>query len=164
MGADIHMYAEYRNPGYDGWVAVGGRTNPGRDYDLFGKIAGVRCDGQLFPTRGLPEKLGYQSRSDSQLYVTDATLSPDEGAVTRERAESWVAGGSSTWTDERKAFVSHPDWHSHTWLTPAELRRVLEAPREADWGIEASWWAYLALGEELERRGKEARFVIWFDN
>ncbi|WP_300573452.1 hypothetical protein [Phenylobacterium sp.] len=160
MGCDIHMYAEYTgDPAAGHWAGFGGRINPGRDYDLFGKLAGVRTDGQMFPVRGKPDHLGIYASSDDSLYITNE---PGDGNATRELAEDWVARGISRWTDEREVFVTNPDNHTHSWVTPAELRQALEAP--ARWDHPTAYWALLAALEELERRGKTARVVFWFDN
>lgn len=161
MGCDIHVYPERRKDGQR-WKSVTGRINPGRDYDLFGKIAGLRNDGEppMFEVRGLPDDLGYWAESDSKLYITD--VGGDEYA-SKEQAAEWVACGASKYTDERQAFVTHPDWHSHTWLTVPEMRRAIEAP--SSWGERAvEYYGLIAMMEEVERRGYEARFVIWFDN
>jgi len=160
MGCDIHTYPEFARGDSEHWSPVGGRFNPGRDYDLFGKIAGVRTgEAPMFPVRGLPEALGYEASSDSQLFITD---SEGDGFTTPATAARWVAEGSSRYTDDTQRFVTRPDWHSHTWLTPSELRQTLEAP--ARWEHDPRYWALLAMLEELERRGGRARLVIWFDN
>jgi hypothetical protein len=45
MGCDIHAYVESKKPDSKTWWGFGGRINPGRNYRMFGKLAGVRCDG-----------------------------------------------------------------------------------------------------------------------
>lgn len=160
MGADIHVYPEYEvREGY--WGGLCGRSNPGRDYDLFGKIAGVRRDGQMFDPRGFPGDAGYIAKGDNHIFIHK---DGGEGYATPEDAERWVTSGISHYTDETKRWVTDPDAHSHTWLTPAEFRAVLEAPREGGWSIDEPYWGLLAMIEEIERRGKRARLVIWFDN
>lgn len=162
MGADIHAYPEFSTASLPGWSGVG-RLSLSRDYDLFAKLAGVRGDGQIVPTRGLPVDVSLATKWDNELYVSDK--SPDsEGSCSRECAERWVNNGYSRWTDERKVSVTQPDWHSHSYCSPAELRVVLEADRPRAWSIDACYWATLAMLEEFERRDAQARLVFWFDN
>jgi len=176
MGCDIHLYLEYSGEPTEGrkryWSGLGGRINPGRDYDLFAKIAGVRDysdDGakKMFEPRGSPDDMGWAAADDDRLRVIPDGEDADDREVNRSRAEGWIKHGSR-WIaldEERPEYwVSDPDNHSHTWLTPAEFRSVLEAPRPDGWGIDEEYWAVLAAAEELERRGRTARFVIWFDN
>lgn len=79
MGCDIHCYIEYRRkPVAAGdeeqeWDSFGGRINPGRNYELFGRLAGVRQSlpsGGVKP-RGLPSQVGYAAYSDFWLYIVD---------------------------------------------------------------------------------------------
>ena len=57
MGTDIHVYLEEKHK--DGkWHCVGKNMYDGRDYNLFGLLAGVRCYGinnAVTPLRGLPK-------------------------------------------------------------------------------------------------------------
>ena len=161
MGCDIHVYPEIRRTGED-WRSVTGRINPGRDYDLFGKIAGLRNGGEapMFKVRGLPEKIGYWAKSDNEMFITE---NGGGEYATRDQADRWVASGASKYTDERQVFVTNPDWHSHTWLTVGEMKRAIEAPSK--WGErDVEYHGIIAMMEEIERRGYEGRFVIWFDN
>ena len=151
MGCDIHCYIEHSREPREGddryWSPFGGRNNPGRNYKIFGRIAGVRCGGQMFPLRGLPSPLAYEARGDNELYVVEHETE-ESSYASRTQADRWVASGSSRYTDERKAFVTHPDWHSHTWLAPAEWRRVIEALGE--WGVDDEYFAMAVVMEELE--------------
>lgn len=162
MGADIHAYPEYTETGLNGWLGFG-RLSLRRDYDLFAKLAGVRGSGQMVPSRGMPVDASLATRWDNQLYVSDGD--PDgEGNCSKASAERWVSDGSSRWVDERKVNVTHPDWHSHSYCSPRELREVLEAVRPKVWSIDVQYWAVLAMLDEVERRGGTSRLVFWFDN
>jgi hypothetical protein len=168
MGCDIHVYAEYSllNRAEPYWMTVGGRINPGRDYDLFAKLAGVRTDdpaGQMIPTRGLPTPTSLTVKWDNELYVTTPD-GGDEGCCSREDAERYVMQGVSQWMDDKHTRVSQPDWHSHSWCTPVEFRSVLEAKRPEGWGIDPAYFAIAAMLDELLRRDCDARLVFWFDN
>lgn len=168
MGCDIHAYVEYaakdRTEPY--WITVGGRINPGRDYDLFAKLANVRNYGgdtkPVMEPRGLPERTSLTVLWDNQLYVAEDGHGDEY--CTRENAERWVASGSSVWLRDDHSAVSQPDWHSHSWCTTDEFRSVLDAPREHGWGIGPAWFAVLAMLDELDRRDQLTRLVFWFDN
>ena len=63
--------------------------------------------------------------------------------------------------------VTHPDWHSHSWLNIKEYEesllyvlKLLE--KEEHWLVE--YFAILASMKELENRECETRVVFWFDN
>ena len=171
MGADWHVYLEYKKPGgkweahpnhveytdYDNMTRLEELPSlSGRNYILFGIVAGVRGGDTLFKARGLP------------------------GDVS-EAVSSQFADG----------------YHTPTWLTPYEFERCFKrwikewnryygdgtyklqgpAPASGAWkesGISTAIFTWirqeLAL-EEAEkkllglRRGKtKYRFVIWFDS
>jgi hypothetical protein len=165
MGCDIHAFAEYAEKGRDTpyWMTVGAEMNMGRDYDLFTKLAGVRGPDAhaLLPVRGRPDPCSLTVKWADEKFVSDEA---DGESCTRENAESWVASGCSRWTDDRKVAVTDPDNHTHSWCTVEEYRRVLSAERPHGWEVAAPYFAVLAMLEELERRGCDARLVFWFDN
>jgi hypothetical protein len=70
VGCDIHMYAEFRRDGSEHWWGIGKRWNPGRNYSLFGHLAGVRSvvDPVVEP-RGFPEDAAWAARDDYHYYV-----------------------------------------------------------------------------------------------
>lgn len=157
MGCDIHCYVEYTRAGTEHWSGFGGRINPGRNYALFALIAGVRNCNEvtpIIPPRGFPDNAAYDANDDRWLCVTDTE---GEGFCTRAQAEDYVQYGS-VWRDEEKKFVSHPDHHTHTWLTPDEWAKATE---EA--GL-PEYHAITAALRSFEHRGYVARVVIWFDN
>jgi len=179
MGADIHMYVEYVNkeskkrreengePPY--WMSFGRRINPGRNYIMFGLLAGVRYDSdKSLEPKGLPTDLGYTSMRDSRLFITED--GEGDGETTMENAIRWNenykcklyngSNGEPTWVD-------HPDWHSHSWLTTKEFAKVLKTYKELkeNWGTPIEYDALLAAMKTLEKGGHhEARIVFWFDN
>lgn len=192
MGCDCHMYVEHRpkekKRDYDKeWDSFGARINPGRNYALFDAIAGVRGNElQLFKPRDIPDDLAYHASGDYWLYIN--YLHPDaewEGSTSPSRAESYINSGCRTKGSfeptlsqqgdviteigaehrGKPTHVEHPDWHTHTWLTPQEFAAALDKVEgSSDWGVGAKYWALLAAMQELERRGEEVRIVIWFDN
>ena len=173
MGCDIHTYIEYKKPTNAHWVGYGGRINPERRYGIFAKLADVRnyfSDGKVevpYPPRGLPDDLGYAAAHDNRLYVLEDQdgKQPREGSCLRSAAERWVAQGLSIWLHADQRFVSHPDWHSHSWLTAAELRDCLSDPvLEFNEKKDPEYGAILNTLEYFEKLGYAARLVFWFDN
>ncbi len=173
MGCDIHMYVEYndkkREDAY--WRSFGGRINPGRNYWIFGLISkGVRAEfEESMEDKGLPDELGSYARSDSHLYITDAETD-EEGCCSLKRAKEWEANGHKiTYKEGKPIWVAHPDWHSHTWLTVEEYRKVieiyLEKNQKGDYNDpEPAYQALLSAMEKLAEFDNDVRVVIWFDN
>lgn len=168
MGCDIHMYIEYKGKDSDSFRDFGGRINPGRNYYMFGILSkGVRVvnkDG--IEPKGMPEyeSLSYSTRNDYQNYISE---NEGDDCVTPERAAEWVKNGYSTYTDERKVFVSNPDWHSHSWLTRDEYKKALDiyySHAKAIYNKEPEYEVVLACLNSFEENGYESRIVFWFDN
>lgn len=135
MGCDIHCYIEYKKQGDDRWRDFGGRINPGRNYWMFGAMAGVRTDHipHLVP-RGWPEDCAYAAFDDNTIYV-DENLKESfkhEGESThysQSHAEEYVAKGYCKWIERNglKKWVTNSDWHSHSWLTANEFEVAIAA-------------------------------------
>ena len=168
MGCDIHCYVEYQEPGSGHWFGFGGEINPGRDYVVFGHLAGVRYgEVEHVEPRGVPEEISLETKWANQLYVDDAHAS-SEGYCTREQAESWTNHGYSQYLDEAKTKVTQPDWHTHSWLTTDEFEEALaqatEAARTHGRGIDTGYKALLAAMKVFSAAGRATRVVFWFDN
>ena len=175
MGCDIHAYIEYSDfndkEGKPYWSPFGGSLNLGRDYSMFARLAGVRGDeSPLYPPKGLPPDLAFEADTDVKVWVTDDGKA-SEGECTTQQASAWLENGSSTLivdkkTDEGRHLraVSHPDWHTHSWLTAEEYRTVLATARLAGDQFAVTYYAALAAMESLERHGAKVRLVFWFDN
>lgn len=168
MGCDIHLYIEYRKPfdstGYrNNWKSFGGRINPGRNYIIFSLLAGIRNYNELpilVPPRGMPEDAGYYADNENRMYISEDS---QENSVTMERAQTWVDQGSSKFVyrdNDIPRWVTHPDWHSHSWLTTKEFAAALGEYVE----VEPEYEAVLASMKKFEELGFEARIVFWFDN
>lgn len=158
MGCDIHLYIEYKPSGADRWRSFGERINPGRNYQIFGRLAGVRCeDEQHIAPRGVPEDMSYSALGDHWLYVTDR---PGDGSCTRQDAERYISNCGSRWRGSEQKHVSHPDWHTHSWLTTSEFADAIGG---FDSG-EFEYRAILAAMRSFEADGCVARVVFWFDN
>jgi hypothetical protein len=162
------MYLEYRGPQYSGWCSYGGRVNPGRHYGVFAKLADVRNQENWgikpLEARGFPEDSSYAAKGDNYMYICSDNSDNYDNACTREQAERWVKHGSN-YIGEDKKFVSHPDWHSHSWVTSKELKEALEDPNvQYEPKEDPGYAALLAQMEKYEELGFETRVVFWFDN
>jgi len=121
MGCDIHCYIEYKKKNSDRWINFGGRINPGRNYQMFGTMAGVRNDSVVYiEPRGFPEDCGYSAKNDNLLYISEFE---EEGHVSKEKAEQCVKYGQKYVKDSEgvDTWVTNPDFHSHSWLTSIEF-------------------------------------------
>lgn len=171
MGCDIHLYVEYRakdraaspDPFMRRFSSFGSRINPGRIYEVFAAIAGVRAgreDQIKHQPRGLPTDIGFYSGADATLYITEKGDGYRECKLSD--AEKWVAQGSSAWVEQGKR-VTHPYWHSHSWLTFEEFRDAIH-PIVCVKYKEPEYRALLAAMKQLHDDGYEVRVVFWFDN
>ena len=159
MGCDIHCYIEHKDR--DWWSPFGGRINPGRNYYVFEALAGVRGSNALFPPRGLPDDIAYEAKGDAWIFVT-ANPESGEGSVTREKAQYYVEKCGSTYRPGGQDYISDPDWHSHSWVTPDEWEKAISKPN--DFPAQPAYRAMLAAMRSLERDGMRVRVVFWFDN
>lgn len=166
MGCDIHCFPEYREPyrgpghSYDPhlppkWTSFGGDINPGRSYDLFAHMAGVRNTIGVEPIaapRGWPDDTGYAAADARWLYVSP-------GSDFEKLAWRWIDAGQSIWLDaDEREYVSNPDLHSLSWLTPDEFATVIAE------GAGPEYHAILAALRSFESRGYDARLLIAFDS
>lgn len=162
MGCDIHAYIEYQankehHP--DHWWMMAD-LHLMRNYAMFGLMAGVRRGAALIEPRGYP--MDSATRYKYCLFVVEEETD-DAECCTKESAERWVKNGHSEWVNEDHSMVTHPDWHTPSWLTAKEYRRVIEAYKEAaPYGVSESpeYEAALAMLESLP----DSRIVFWFDN
>ena len=205
MGCDLHLYVEYtdketlekeKNGDLNGrnepikayWSNFGGRMNPGRNYWMFGVLSkGVRTDfDDGFEPKGIPDfdSLGYVSRNDYTMYITD-NKDDEERNTTLSQAIKWSTGAypSSTLyyrnpTDDKPTWVSDPDWHSASWLSTEEYEKAIQIYKDIcrkanqtnpeynpiEEAIIPEYDAILAAMKSLESNGKVCRVVFWFDN
>ena len=190
MGADIHMYVEYRDKKVAKerdargekpyWVTYVGGVNPGRNYTMFAILAGVRgqYEESFQPKGKLPrEMMSWGASSDAFMHIYPKKHEDKEweGFVTLEKATEWAQWGNKIIFDEngKPSLVEHPDWHSHSWMSIKELKKaykIYAKKASKEWGEKINkppveWRALLASMEELEDDGEnEVRVVFWFDN
>ena len=166
MGCDIHLFVEYKKPGWDSWSNFGSQFRLGRHYGVFTSLAGVRSYGDevkpVAQLRGIPDGIGYRTRGD-YLYFVCENPNEDSNETDKERADKWVAGGSSVWSGDRH--VTDPDAHSMSWLTPDEYDQAINYSLEGRVIHDREdYRALLAAMRSLEQSGYEVRTVFWFDN
>ena len=172
MGCDIHAYVEMKSSN-NNWRSIGGRINLGRDYNLFGYLAGVRSSviPEVAP-RGVPESMGSDAFSDYWLYIEEDEDVVLEGTVTRSQAEKYhgyncrYMYGRDVYIqvqDEKPTWVENPDAHTASWLNAQEFEAaVLKA--EKVMGVSDICKGVISMMNELHRLGNDVRIVFWFDN
>ena len=195
MGCDIHMFIEYSDfTGQDGephWSTFGGECGPGRDYKMFGLMAGVRGREELYQPKGLPDgKMSHRADSYMWILINDEYAEKGyEGYTSLAQAQSWREEIEND-KDGKPRRVKNPDLHSHTWLTLSEYRHILnhykvgdkadhitaegedrEAALQAAAALVGSqdfydigYDAVLAVMETFAARGWPTRLIICFDN
>jgi hypothetical protein len=175
MGCDAHFYIQYKKKTEDDqlWRNFGGRLNPGRNYAMFGILAGVRDKNppHSFEPKGIlpEEKQSWYVRNDLYLYITEDGKGDNE--TTLERAKSW--GGCQIINDINgdPYKVDHPDWHSHSWMTIEEYKQALKWYKEyakedgIEGGVPFDYKVILKVMKVLENNGRnDVLLIFWFDN
>lgn len=172
MGCDIHCIIEYKRPqSYSSnWDSFGYHSiNPGRDYNWFANLAGVRGDpkgDKPFATGfGLPEHPSWSTVDETTFAVDyDATKSSlGANTIGIEQARKWVDSGFSKWLDDKNLSgkpyrITHPDYHSHGWCNLADWKKSVKGNHS----IEVK--ALTAAMQAIAKAGAEVRIVFWFDN
>ena len=173
MGCDIHCVIEYKKDN-DYWTTFGNQSiNPGRNYEWFANLAGVRGSPQnqaLATGFGLPKDVSFTTSCETSMFVYDG-LDRDcsrGSAISRDIADKWVAAGLvkyletfHTITPEGKKLytrVTHPDWHTYGWCNAKDWKK---STRGLKW-IDIK--CMNAIVDTLVKNGCEARVVFWFDN
>lgn len=155
--------AAYQADG-DNWMYVADRDEEGVDTDPLAFLlrACLHDPADEVARQALYDKLHnlYGAAEPDARRPVAATL----GYVKPDRAAKWVGSGSSRWRPGRPDYVSHPDWHTHSWLTPGEWEAALKAVPGVTRKTEPEYFALLAAMRSLEASGFEVRCVFWFDN
>lgn len=143
MGCDIHPYIEYF---YKNELAQCVDTSTsqtfgqeiffGRNYTLFGLIAGVRSGNSKppFPPKGIPTKppLSIECCNSLYTYISDDIIPSynDDGKkyITRQDAEDlfsfWSPNKNIIYADLAKTKIITPGYHSMTYLSLPELLSI----------------------------------------
>lgn len=173
MGCDIHAYIDYddfeTSDGDKRISCFASDVEIGRNYTLFTLMAGVRYDprtekdyGPMFEPRGIPDDISWRVRSAYHLHVTEyKEWQDDEGYCSPERAHQWVSQNISEWSNDEHTLITHPDWHSASYLYVDELEQI-KVKYESIKFPESSWFQpnppakqpipENATAEELEAR------------
>lgn len=163
MSCDIHGYIEYKSDIGDNYRGFGGRLSD-RDYRMFGCLADVMSNGYcVYAPKGIPDNLGWEAKNDYCLFIVDDNPTDYEGYTTKENAIEWVQHGYSHYWDKEHKWITHPDWHTPSWLTADEYEVVLNKRKELStdgWELDEMWDGILAVLKVLPN----SRFVFWFDN
>lgn len=160
MGCDIHAYVEFKHPDDSRWDGWGEEFHLPRNYRVFAQLANVRNYDNINPIsmpRGLPDDVSYETEQHNLLFISDRG---GDNSVSSERAAEYVKQGCEYKNDHRgkPMWVTHPDWHSHSWVTPGEWASIM------DDGIGIEYYAISAALRAFEHHGYMARVVFWFDN
>lgn len=137
MGCDIHAFVEFfskqESAKNDSCFVdcFADELSFGRDYVLFGFLAGVRhmCPVLVAP-RGIPKdpNLSYPASSRYFLDVIDDTESSRiiyrTNSISRNDAEEYVSKGVSRYVDADRKRIVEPGFHTPTWLTLDELIEI----------------------------------------
>lgn len=140
MGCDIHLHTEIKVSGK--WEHYG-NPSVGRNYNLFGKMAGVRdrCADPISEPKGLPSDVSIVTRIDFDRWSCDAHsasyLNADEILVLQE------------WYEQEYTNAPYPD------CSP-----------ENQWGyyFGNSWGGFRKYPGDGPSEVEDVRFVFWFDN
>ncbi len=166
MGCDIHLFVEYRRKENGAtWLPFGKEFRLARDYEMFGRMAkGVRREPENgFAPRGVPSDMSWSAEHEHLMFIHDGERE-ESNYVTTADAAKYVASGESQYVTkygkDKPNYVTHPDWHSHSWLTRLEFVKCIE---HADYPA-PDYKAVAAAMRSLENDGLETRVVFWFDN
>lgn len=168
MGCDIHLYVEYKKKGVGDrhWLGFGNGFRLDRNYSMFGILSkGVRSEFKFsYPQRGMPEDAGTTSLNDNRIFISET---PSDEYVTLEKAKQYESHGCKiSYRESGEAiWVTHPDWHSHSWLTLEEFKGAIESYTTAHPDHRpVDYEAVLASMKCFDDLGYDTRIVFWFDN
>ena len=141
MGCDIHPIIEVKDKKEQEWEGVANGVYPGRNYVLFGVLAGVRCNAtEIDDPRGLPKDLSFEGK----YYFM------------KEDTDDW------------DSLKEH--YHSASFVLFNELKKHKLGKLEAqDFGVKTQFWQkcdfYLMMEALAKKYGaKNVRLVFAFDN
>ena len=164
MGCDIHIITEYKSKSNNHWYSLGSYpTNPGRNYDLFAKLSGVRGNSHEdspIATPGWPSPTSWAAKFATTLRVIEPTETLREQTAYRADAEKWVKSGLSQWVKDDDGVarsVTNPDWHSYGHCTVEQMAKALRKNSSPEYR------AMLAAARSLEKDGMDVRFLFFYD-
>ncbi len=137
MGCDIHLFTEIKVGGK--WITHSVCHVP-RNYELFGKMAGVRSDAKpIAAPKGMPEDAGELTRMYAKYWEGDG------------HNHSWFSGAEIA---ELEEWAQEVPWVGH--FPESKL----------NWGylFGNSWGGFERYPGERPEGVEDVRFVFWFDN
>lgn len=147
-----------------------GRIRLSQDDRLFALLAGVRSDNisdlqiECLMPKGLPDDVTELSLEEGSFTVDDDAAKleiPD--TCSRADADRWVNDDKSRYIHNGYS-VTHPAFHSHSWVTIEELKLALGRYQSCGGkdGI-AVLNSVIAMMVSLANDGIESRAVFWFE-
>ncbi len=94
--------------------------------------SGITMGQESFEPRGVPKDADYfKAISDYTMWVREEeSANAEEHECSRKKADEWIKNGSSkVWdTDEdgKVSRITHPDWHSASWLSTDEIEELIK--------------------------------------
>ena len=160
-----------------------------RDYELFDALGDGRSSDEitepsLYGSRGLPKNISF-AVENRYFHIVDnresefdklLELHPSLSKITTKKADKWLSEGCSFLGEEEKVWrnnkwenlqrVSHPGWHSCSWLT---LKEIYESLAHYDLPVGELFIDFRILLSTMEQFEQElgvghTRLVFWFDN
>lgn len=140
MGCDIHLHVEVKLNGK--WEHLNA-PYIGRDYQLFGRMAGVRDDEQPhIEPRGLPQELSVITTYDVNHWAGDG------------HSHSWLnakeAGEIQKWYEEKYSQRFHPPLFGYVFGNLVDSYVKNEDDEDDE--------------EDTPKSLEDVRIVFWFDN
>ena len=147
MGCDIHCHVEIKVAGE--WLHWNHPDVP-RNYELFGKMAGVRCEGPpIAQPRGVPDDATPTTRWHYQLDGADA------------HTASWLCAGEMALL----AAWCHEQWPPHKKAVDPWGWKYNVHGFEAWFGyLDGDTWRGCVECPDSRDEIEDARCVFWFDN
>ena len=171
MGCDIHLHLEYcvygtPTDGSPKYWSYMGELHPGRNYDVFAGMAGVRghFDYTVEP-KGYPEDISWWTASEIfKVVVADEDVEWDHH-VGKTQADQYV---NLRWSvpvkvgQELTKYITNPTYHTPSWLSTEEYGSVIRRVGKENAGV--GFVGILAMMESMANAGVECRLVFAFDN
>ena len=160
MGCDIHDYIEVKKPGHKNWELAYDGSISGRDYLLFGILAGVRTTPPKLPNGLLLAQWWAKGIKVPSLYGKPRGLPKDISKVVRD--SQWYDGSYHSDSygniDDVKFWTHLDEYHKVKIEEEYPLGRV--GPER----MKSLLRPVLKMMEKLEAKGCESRFIFWFDS
>jgi len=116
--------------------------------------------GGAVPLRGLPTDVSAASLEEGCVHIDDRAAALDvPDNCTRATAEKAVAMGSAVYVGGKWA-ITHPDYHSYTWLSAAEFQALLQSAPESSVELPIVQAVSAALSS-FSAGHNEARLILW---